>query len=129
MMPKASKEAMESHVFEIDNLCVNAEIAGMEDEGQPLEIFISVMEDARKHVDALLITCDEKMELLEEIPWFSKEIANFLEYSITDIEDGGDGKGAATVDETNSQDQRQLDAVRLFTEAKEDFQPPRDEKG
>jgi len=28
MMPEASKEAMESRVFEIDNLCVNAGIAG-----------------------------------------------------------------------------------------------------
>jgi len=52
-----------------------------------------------------------------------------LEHVIIDIEYGGDGKGAATVDETNSQDQRQLEDVRLFKESKEYFQPPRDEKG
>jgi len=77
----------------------------------------------------LLTTCDEKMELLEEISWFSKEIEKFLEYVVTYIDDGGVGKGAAIVDETNSQDQRQLEDVRLFKEAKEYFKPPRDEKG
>jgi len=45
MTPEASKEAMESHVFEIDNLCMNAGIAGTEDEGQSLEIVMSAMED------------------------------------------------------------------------------------
>jgi len=70
---------------------------------------MSVMEDGSQHVDALLTTCDEKMTLLEEISWFSMGVEFFLEHVITDIEEGGDGKGVATVDETNSQDKSQLE--------------------
>ena len=43
MIPEASKEATESHVFKIDNLCENVGIAGMEDEGKSLAISMKII--------------------------------------------------------------------------------------
>ena len=45
MMREASKESMESHVFETDNLCVNARFVGIEDEEQSLEIVMKAKEN------------------------------------------------------------------------------------
>jgi hypothetical protein len=70
--------------------------------------------DEEQYSDAMLISFDEEMKLLEEMFQLSNEIEIFLiEHVFTGIEYGGVGKEAATVKKADQQDQRQLQDAKL----------------